>query len=120
MFDSLMIPGVIETVPATLNAAASTVQIAAQAFDPGVTPQSDAPFLPQARQVAGWAMVLGGVFLVVITVVGGVLIGTGKISNTPGNQSKGFLVVIFAMFGAAIVFGASAWVRFGSGIGVTA
>lgn len=96
--------------------ASSTVTVFSQSFDPGVTPQSDAPFLPALRTVAGWGMVLGLVFLVIVVIVGGVLIGTGKIANTPGNQSKGFLVVLFGLIGSAVVASASAIVFFGTTI----
>lgn len=112
MMDSLMTPAVT-----TVQAAAANVF--AQGFDPGVTVQSDAPFLPALRDVAGWGMALGLVFLVLIIVVGGVLIGMGKISNTPGNQSKGFMVLLFGLIGAAVVAGASGIVFFGTGIGLT-
>ncbi|KAA9394164.1 hypothetical protein FCK90_08590 [Kocuria coralli] len=95
---------------------AANVSVFAQSFDPGVTVQSDAPFLPALRTAAGWAMALGLIFLVAIIAVGGVLIGTGKITNTPGNQSKGFMVVLFGIIGSAVVAGASAIVFFGTSI----
>lgn len=110
MFDQ--IPALAEAA----SMASSTVTVFSQSFDPGVTPQSDAPFLPALRTVAGWGMVLGLVFLVAVTVIGGVLIGTGKIVNTPGNQSKGFLTVLFALIGAAVIAGASSIVFFGTTI----
>lgn len=113
MMDSLMTPAVT-----TVQAAAVNV-FAQGGFDPGVTVQSDAPFLPALRDVAGWGMALGLVFIVLIIVVGGVLISTGKITNTPGNQSKGFMVLLFGLVGAAVVASASGLVLFGTGIGLT-
>ncbi|ROZ61628.1 hypothetical protein EDL96_12795 [Kocuria soli] len=102
------------------NVQTAAVNISAQSFDPGVTVQSDAPFLEPLRTAAGWGMALGLVFVVIIVVVGGVLIATGKVTNTPGNQSKGFMVVLFSLIGAAVIAGASAVVFFGTTIGMGA
>ena len=104
--------GMIKTNNALTN-------IAAQGeFDPGVSVQSDAPFLPALRDVGGWAMA-GGLVLIVIVVVGGVLIATGYLSTAPGQKTKGFWVLLFSLIGAAVIAGAGAWVRFGSGMDLT-
>lgn len=101
-----------------INLQSAAVNISAESFDPGVTVQSDAPFLEALRTAAGWGMALGLVLVVLIVVVGGVLIATGKITNTPGNQSKGFMVVLFSLIGAAVIAGASAIVFFGTTVGL--
>ena len=105
--------GMIKTNNAVTN-------IAAQGeFDPGVSVQSDAPFLPALRDVGGWAMAGGLVLIVIVVVIGGVLIATGYLSTAPGQKTKGFWVLLFSLIGAAVIAGAGAWVRFGSGMDLT-
>lgn len=99
-----------------INLKTAVVNISAEGFDPGVSVQSDAPFLPALRTAAGWAMALGLVFTVIIVIIGGVLISMGKVTNTPGNQSKGFMVLLFSLIGAAVIASASAIVFFGTTI----
>lgn len=99
-----------------INLQTAVVNISAEGFDPGVSVQSDAPFLPALRTAAGWAMALGLVFTVIIVIIGGVLISMGKVTNTPGNQSKGFMVLLFSLIGAAVIASASAIVFFGTTI----
>lgn len=100
-----------------INLQSAAMNIMTQEFDPGVTVQSDAPFLPALRTAAGWAMAL--VFTVIIVIIGGVLISLGKVSNTPGNQSRGFMVLLFSLIGAAVIAGASAIVYFGTSIALS-
>lgn len=102
-----------------INLQSGAMNIMTQEFDPGVTVQSDAPFLPALRTAAGWAMALGLVFTVIIVIIGGVLISLGKVSNTPNNQSKGFMVLLFSLIGAAVIAGASALVYFGTSIALS-
>lgn len=102
-----------------INLQSAAMNIMTQEFDPGVTVQSDAPFLPALRTAAGWAMALGLVFTVIIVIIGGVLISLGKVSNTPGNQSRGFMVLLFSLIGAAVIAGASAIVYFGTSIALS-
>lgn len=101
------------------NVKAAAVNLSAESFDPGVSINSDAPFLPALRDVAGWAMAIGLVLIVMIVVAGGVLIATGYLSTAPGQKTKGFWVLLFSLIGAAVIAGAGAWVRFGSGIDVS-
>lgn len=116
-----MITDVLTTQATNLKTAAinASGSLSAQSFDPGVTVQSDAPFLPALRTAAGWAMALGIVFTVIIVIIGGVLISLGKVSNTPGNQSRGFMVLLFSLIGAAVIAGASAIVFFGTTIALS-
>lgn len=87
-------------------------ELTAQSFDPGVTVQSDAPFIEPMRTAAGWGMALGLVFLVIIVIIGAIMLGLGKISNTPGNQSKGAMVILWSLISSAIIAGASGLVFF--------
>lgn len=87
-------------------------ELVAQSFDPGVTVQSDAPFIEPLRTAAGWGIALGIVFMVIIVIIGAILLGLGKISNTPGNQSKGAMVILWSLISAAIIAGASGLVFF--------
>ena len=103
-----------------INTNNALTNIAAQGeFDPGVSVQSDAPFMPALRDVGGWAMGGGLVLMVLIFVAAGILIGTGFVSAAPGQKTKGFWVLLGGFIGCAVIAGAGAWVRFGSGIDLT-
>lgn len=87
-------------------------ELTAQSFDPGVTVQSDAPFIEPLRTAAGWGIALGIVFMVLTVIIGAILLAVGKISNTPGNQSNGFKVIMWSLICSAIIAGASGLVFF--------
>lgn len=109
ILEALSTPGVMETATGALH-------ITAEQFDPGVTINSDAAFMPLLRKFAGYVIAGSLIFLVAIIAIGGVLIGTGKIANTPGNQSKGFMVVVFGVIGAASAASAGALVYWATGL----
>ena len=74
-----------------INTNNAVANIAAQGeFDPGVSVQSDAPFLPALRDVGGWAMAGGLVLIVIVVVVGGVLIASGPLDFCPTNVALGY------------------------------
>lgn len=72
-------------------------------IDPGVTANSNAPWLPALRDVAGMVMVTGLVIAVIILIIGVVLAIGGKLGGMQSAQSTGWMILVWGLIGAAAI-----------------
>lgn len=85
---------------------------------PNVTPNFDFPGAQLLQSVASWAMGGGVVLLVIAVIFGAVMLAFGHFSNNPTAKTRGIWVVFIAIAAAAIIYGGSALINFGSGMQV--
>lgn len=85
------------------------------AIDPGVTANSNAPFLAQLRSIAGIILVASIILVVIALIVGTVLLVFSKITHNSRGQEVGLPIVGWCLLGAAIIGSASGLVMWGSG-----
>lgn len=85
-------------------------------INPGVTPNSDAPFIPTLQNLAGSIMMACIVIAVIALIIGAVLFIMGKIGGNGRAQDVGFMVMVWVLVGAAVIGSASGLVAWGSGL----
>ncbi|MHA7170040.1 hypothetical protein ACX801_17995 [Arthrobacter bambusae] len=76
-------------------------------IDPGVKPNSTAPWMPALRDVAGMVMVTAIVIAVIIIIIGVVLAIAGKLGAMQTAQSAGWMILVWGLIGAAVIGGVS-------------
>ena len=85
-------------------------------INPGVTPNSDAPFIATLQNLAGSIMMACIVIAVIALVVATVFFIMGKIGGNSRAQEVGFMAMVWVIAGAAIIGSASGLVAWGSGL----
>ncbi|HJG79288.1 MAG TPA: DUF6112 family protein [Brevibacterium senegalense] len=101
----------------TVNAVTGEESILA-GYDPGVSPQFDAPWINPLRDLVGQGAGTVIVILVLTLIISALVWAFSKIGGMQGGQTAG-LIGIFVSLGAAMVVGAAgAMIQWSSGLGI--
>lgn len=85
-------------------------------IDPNVKPNSNAPFVKTIQDIAGIAMFVCVVLLVIAFAVGAVMWVYGKIMTNGRAQEVGVAVLMWTVIGAACVGSAPGLIKWGTGL----
>lgn len=99
-----------------MNLLYSAVLIPLAKINPGVKPNSNAPFIKTLQDIAGSIAMASAIIAVIALIVGAVLFVFGKIGGNGRAQDVGFMVVVWVLVGAAIIGSASGLVSWGSSL----
>lgn len=75
----------------------------AEAIDPKVTANQNAPWLPLVRDIAGMILVTCVILLVIVLIIGIVLWVGGKLASMSTAQSTGFMILVWGLLGSALI-----------------
>lgn len=78
-------------------------KISAAGYDPGVTPNGNAPWMGTLRTIAGYTLATAIIVALIVLIVGVVLLIVGKISHHGGAQNVGVGVLLWGLVGCAIL-----------------
>lgn len=96
--------------------ALTTLTVLAQGYDPGITPNFNAPWMPSLQNVGGMVTATAIVLLAVVVVVGAVVWVAGKLSNTGGAQNAGISILLWGVVAAVIIGSTGGIIAWATGI----
>ncbi|MGM7670248.1 hypothetical protein [Microbacterium sp. A93] len=90
--------------------------VVAQGYNPGISPNFNAPWMPSLQNIGGMVMATAIVVLGIVLVLGAVLWAAGKLGAGPNAQGAGLKVLLYGTLGAVIIGSAGGIIAWATGV----
>jgi small multidrug resistance pump len=96
--------------------ALTSLSVMASGYDPGITPNFNAPWMPSVQSVGGMIVATAIVLLGIVIVIGAVLWVAGKLGAGGTAQSAGLSVLAWGVAAAVIIGSIGGIISWATGI----
>jgi small multidrug resistance pump len=96
--------------------ALTSLSVMAKGYNPGITPNFNAPWLPSVQSVGGMIVATAIVLLGVLIVIGAVTWVVGKLGSFGNAQSAGLTIILVGVVAAVIIGSVGGIIAWASGI----